>query len=224
MEAAIALLLAAAFAYACADLLKKNPIPFYLAFALVGALYAFGVVGSALPAAELALLPFLRRASIAFGLFSVVMFVGVLPEGHAIRLRLAPVRGQLALLAAILIVVHVLGYVPNYLAALGSGTVSGWVLVGLLVGLVVAALLAILSVTSISRVRKSMDAARWKRLQKLAYPFYLLMYLHLAAMLVPSSLMGGNSLANLVVYTVVVLSYAVLRFARSRGSEATHPA
>ncbi len=90
---------------------------------------------------------------------------------------------------------------------------------GLVVGVAVALVLVVLAATSVSAVRKAMDAAVWKRVQKLAYPFYLLMYVHLAAMLVPSSLMGGNSLANLVVYTVVVAAYALLRLAKAkRGS------
>lgn len=211
MEALIALVVAAVFAYACANVLKKHPVPFYIAFALVGAIYASGVLTQSVPAVELALIPFLRRASLAFGLFTVVMFVGVLPEANAVRKRLAPVRGTLSLLGAILILVHILGYAATYIAAITTGTAGGWIVLGLLVGLVVAVLLAVLAVTSISSVRKSMDASKWKRLQKLAYPFYLLMYVHLAAMLAPSSLVAGNSAINLAVYTVVVIAYVVLR-------------
>ena len=215
MEALIALVVAAVFAYACADVLKKRPVPFYIAFALVGAVYVSGVLAQSVPSAELALMPFLRRASLAFGLFTVVMFVGVLPESNAARKRLAPVRGTLSLLAAILIIVHILGYAATYIAAITTGTAGGWIVLGLLVGLVVAVLLAVLAVTSISSVRKSMDASKWKRLQKLAYPFYLLMYVHLAAMLAPSSLVAGNSAINLVVYTVVVVAYVVLRLLKA---------
>ena len=211
MEALIALVVAAVFAYACADVLKKHPVPFYIAFALVGAVYVSGVLAQSVPSAELALMPFLRRASLAFGLFTVVMFVGVLPESNAVRKRLVPVRGPLSLLGTILIIVHILGYAATYMAAITMGTAGSWIVLGLLVGLVVAVLLAVLAVTSITPVRKGMDASKWKRLQKLAYPFYLLMYVHLAAMLVPSSLVAGNSAFNLAVYTVVVVAYVVLR-------------
>lgn len=197
-------------------MLKKHPAPFYIVFAAIGAVYAFGLLGSVAPAAELALLPFLRRASLAFGLFTVVMFVGVLPDDNTLRHRLAPIRGQLALLGTILIIVHVLGYAANYLVAIGSGTVSPAVMCGLIVGIAVAVLLVVLAVTSITPVRKSMDGALWQKVQKLAYPFYLLMYVHLAAMLVPSSMMGGNSMLNLVVYTIVVVLYVVLRIMKAR--------
>ncbi|MDO4400485.1 MAG: ferric reductase-like transmembrane domain-containing protein [Coriobacteriia bacterium] len=215
MDVIIALLLSFVFAYACAGVLKKHPVPFYIAFALVGAVYISGVLGSTAPAAELALLPFLRRASLAFCLFSVVMFVGVLPESSALRHRLAPVRGQLSLLATILIIVHVLGYAANYLATVLAGTASPWVLCGILTGVVVAVLLAILAATSITPVRKAMEAASWKKLQKLAYPFYVLMYAHLLFMLVPSSMLGGNSAMNLVVYTVVFVAYVILRLMKA---------
>ena len=211
MEAIIALVVAAAFAHACANVLKQHPAPFYIVFALAGAIYASGMLTQSAPAVELALIPFLRRASLAFGLFTVVMFVGVLPESNAVRKRLAPVRGTLSLLGAILILVHILGYAATYIAAITTGTAGGWIVLGLLVGCVVAVLLAVLAVTSIPSVRKGMDAVGWKRLQKLAYPFYLLMYVHLAAMLAPSSLVAGNSAINLAVYTVVVVAYVVLR-------------
>ena len=219
MEAAIALVICCAFSYACAGLLKKAPIPFYIALAVVGTLFSTGVVGQYVPALNMALVPYLRRASIAFGLFSVVMFVGTLPDDHHVRTRLAPVRGPLSLLGFILVVVHVAGYAATYWASLATGAAAPWVVFGLVVGVAVALVLVVLAATSVSAVRKAMDAAVWKRVQKLAYPFYLLMYVHLAAMLVPSSLMGGNSLANLVVYTVVVAAYALLRLAKAkRGS------
>ena len=220
MEALIAIVVSAVFAYACAGVLKKHPVPFYVAFALVGIVYVSGALTQSVPAMELALLPFLRRASLAFGLFTVVMFVGVLPEGNAMRHRLAPVRGQLSLLGAILIIVHVLGYAATYIAAITTGTAGGLITCGLLVGLVVAVLLAVLAVTSITPVRKGMDAGKWKSIQKLAYPFYLLMYVHLAAMLVPSSLAGGNSALNLAVYTLVVIAYIVLRLIKASKDKA----
>ena len=215
MDVIIALVLSFVFAYACAGILKKHPVPFYIAFALVGVVYVSGALGSAVPAAELALLPFLRRASLAFCLFTVVMFVGVLPESSALRHRLAPVRGQLSLIAAILIIVHVLGYAANYLATVLAGTASPAIMCGLLVGVIVAVLLAILAITSITPVRKAMETASWKKLQKLAYPFYGLMYAHLLFMLAPSSLLGGNSLINLAVYTAVFVAYVVLRLMKA---------
>lgn len=218
MEATIAILAAAAFSYACAPALKKHPVPFYIAFAIIGAVYVSGVLSASVPAAELALMPFLRRASLAFGLFTVVMFVGVLPEESAIRARLTPVRGKLSLLGTILIAVHILGYASTYLASITAGATSSWILFGLIAAIVVGVLLAILAVTSITSVHKSMDANLWKKVQKLAYPFYLGMYIHLAAMLVPSSMLGGNSAINLVVYTVVVVAYVVLRLWRARAA------
>lgn len=220
MEAAIALVASCLFSYAGAGLLKKAPIAFYVAFALVGALFAAGVVASYAPALNMALVPYLRRASLAFGLFSVVMFIGVLPESNAVRKRLAPVRGTLSLIALILVAVHIVGYAATYWASMAGGAASPWIAFGFVMGAIVTVLLLVLGVTSVSRVRTSMDGAMWKRIQRLAYPFYLLMYAHLAAMLVPSSLAGGNSLANLVVYTVVVVAYVVLRVMRGLKARA----
>ena len=216
MEAIIALVACFAFSYACAGPLKKLPLAFYAVFVIVGAIFASGVLEAYAPALYLVLVPFFRRASIVFGLFTVVMFIGALAEDNPVRKRLAPVRGPLSLIGFILAAVHVLGYAATYWAAVSGGSASPWIVFGFIVGTVVSVLLVVLSITSIAAVRKAMDAHAWKRVQKLAYPFYLLMYVHVIAMLAPSSLVGGNSLANLVVYTVVVLAYVVARVLRAK--------
>ena len=223
MEAALSLCLCCAFAYAFAKPVKSKAPVFYIVFACVGVLFATGVVSRVLPHADLILIPFLRRAPLAFGLFSVVMFIGVLPEGGAFRKRLQPIRGELSLLGFVLVAVHVACFAPTFFATLIAGNATAWIAVGIVIGVVVAVLLLILSATSVQVVHKAMDGAAWKRLQKLAYPFYLLMYAHLVAMLAPSSMSGGSSLANLTVYTIVVFAYIVLKLrsgaVNRRGNE-----
>lgn len=215
MEAFVALLVCSVFAYALTCPLKKAPVVFYIVFALVGALFASGVIAQWAPALNMALVPFLRRAPIAFGLFTVVMFIGVFPDDSPIRKRLAPIRGVLSLLAFILVIVHVLGYVVAYWTSVTTDVASPWIAFGFIMGVVTLVLLVILSVTSVSAVHKAMDSTKWQRVQKLAYPFYLLMYVHLAAMLLPSSLSGGNSLFNLAVYTIVMIAYVALRLLKA---------
>ena len=217
MEAVVALVACALFSYVCAGLIKKAPIAFYIAFILAGALFASGVMEAHAPWLHLALVPYVRRASLAFGLFTVVMMIGALPEDNPVRKRLAPVRGTLSLLGCILIIVHVLGYAATYWGSVANGIASSLISFGFIVGIVVCLLLLVLSVTSVAAVRRALDAHTWKNVQKLAYPFYLLMYVHLAAMLAPSSLAGGNSLANLIVYTVVVVLYLAARALRTAG-------
>ncbi len=219
MEAFIAVVVCAVLAYVLAYPLKKAPIAFYAVFALVGALFSSGLLAQWVPELNMALVPYLRRAPVAFGLFTIVMFVGVLPDDNPVRKRLAPIRGSLSLLAFILVIVHVSGYAVSYWMSMAAGVASSWIAFGFIMGIVTLVLLVILSITSVSAVHKAMDSTRWQRVQKLAYPFYFLMYVHLAAMLLPSSLAGGNSLSNLVVYTVVVIAYVVLRLLKARRAK-----
>ena len=53
-------------------------------------------------------------------------------------------------------------------------------------------------------------------MQRLAYPFYLLTYVHLVLLLAPSAFAGRETATvSLVVYSVAVGSYAVLRMRRA---------
>jgi DMSO/TMAO reductase YedYZ heme-binding membrane subunit len=77
-------------------------------------------------------------------------------------------------------------------------------------------LLAVLTVTSFVVVRNHMRPTFWKRLQTLAYPFYLLIYLHLILVLLPSALSGSLAIAfNLLVYTALFATYTALRLRRA---------
>ena len=53
-----------------------------------------------------------------------------------------------------------------------------------------------------------MKAKSWKRLQRLAYPFFILIYIHV--MLLFSMNVEKNRL-SIIVYTLVYVSYVVLR-------------
>ena len=55
------------------------------------------------------------------------------------------------------------------------------------------ALMAILLATSLLAVKQRLKPSAWKGVQRLAYPFYLLMYVHLALLLLPSALSGKET-------------------------------
>lgn len=68
---------------------------------------------------------------------------------------------------------------------------------------VLLVLLVVLGVTSFAFVKRQMSTASWKKVQKLAYPFFGLVYVHLLLMLLPSALHGGLAAqASVVVYSV----------------------
>ena len=108
-------------------------------------------------------------------------------------------------------------YLASYLPrnVLG-GAVSPNVMASFAVAVVLLVLLLVLGVTSFNAVKRRMRTDTWKKVQKLAYPFFLLVYVHLLLMLAPSALHGGiAATASVAVYSAVFLAYLVLRLFRA---------
>ena len=119
-------------------------------------------------------------------------------------------------------------YLASYGPRLG-GALSANVLGALAVALGLLALLLVLGVTSFGFVKKRMRTESWKRLQRWAYVFFALVYVHLMLMLAPAASRGGEAaVASVVVYTAVFGAYAVLRVRRAvldrASTEAEKPA
>ena len=76
--------------------------------------------------------------------------------------------------------------------------------------------MAVLWATSAQRVKHTMKAASWKRVQRLAYPFYVLTYVHLALLLMPSAAAGnGVAVLSIAVYSIVMGAYVILRLRKA---------
>lgn len=195
--------------------LKRHPAPFYCAALGLVALYLFGLTAHVSGGWWPYFMPLMQRCSVAFLLFSVVMFAGVLDDSSRVRARLMPIRRQLSILGCIFALGHIDLYASSYLPRTSSAF-SGNLAFSLALAALLVALMIVLAVTSFQVVKHRMSAATWKGIQRLAYPFYLLTYVHLALLLLPSALAGKDTaLVSLTVYTVVVLAYVVLRTRRA---------
>ena len=76
-------------------------------------------------------------------------------------------------------------------------------------------LLGVLAVTSIKALSVRMDARTWKRIQRLVYPFFLLVFVHLLGyMLVPLRAGATDLLVGFGFYVVIFAAYLVLRTRR----------
>ena len=185
--------------------LKRHPVPFYIvALALVG-LYWFGTTTNTAGGMWPYFMPLMQRCALAFVLFTIVMFVA----------RLMPIRRQLSILGCIFALGHLAFYGVSYVPRLGSA-LNGNLGFSLALAALLVLLMAILLVTSFQVVKRRMSAARWKGVQRLAYPFYLLTYVHLVLLLAPSAFAGRETATvSLVVYSVAVGAYVVLRMRRA---------
>ena len=84
------------------------------------------------------------------------------------------------------------------------------------ISLVLIAIMLVLTVTSFPSVRKKMQAKKWKQLQRTAYVFYGLMYVHIMLINIPYARLGlGMYVANVVIYSMVFLGYAAMRIAKA---------
>lgn len=128
MYTLIALLIAVSFTIVCRNALKRNPAPFYTAFAVIAAFYAIlKFAGGSVPAFVTAgLLPMITGGFLAAALFLIVMITGVFANGSTPRRFLAPIRGPLSILACILTFSHAAADLPSMLSGQTGGTaVSG---------------------------------------------------------------------------------------------------
>jgi DMSO/TMAO reductase YedYZ heme-binding membrane subunit len=226
MSLIISLIAAAALAISCAKPLKQAPWAFYLLAALVAAAGVYFTY-SPLPNPVLRSVVFaIQKGQVAFALFAVVMFTGVLAQDSKARRHLGPVRAELSIMAAVLIVAHFVPYLSNYLGYAASLlTLRPSILSSLAAALVMLVLLALLTVTSINAVKRRMDAGRWKALQRLAYPFFALILLHLLGYLLIPALNGApRAILEVVVYLLVFAAYTALRIRKALTDRASQKA
>jgi DMSO/TMAO reductase YedYZ heme-binding membrane subunit len=215
----ITLVITIALAFLLRKPLKKAPLAFYAlaVVACVVSLWLFSLPATERPALLGGLYFIMRRGYVALSLFTVTMFIGVFNENSSIRRALNPVRAEYSIIAAILIVGHIVPYLISYLQQLMSPlSLRGNIAVSLALSCVLFFLLVLLTVTSFTVVRQHMRSRTWKNLQRLAYLFFLLIYAHLAGFLLPAALQGSPiALTNMAIYSVLFVSYAILRVHRS---------
>lgn len=172
----------------------------------------------------------LTSGTLPAALFAIVMYAAVLPRKSRIFRCVMSSRGEIAILASLLGLTHMVyyGHLLGQKAGKTSGGMSGRDLAIKVTALLLLLLLVPLTVTSLKKIRRKMNGKRWKKLQRWSYLFYGLLYLHVAASVYPKAVSGNTeSLADLSCYTAVFGIYAVLRVEKmleKKKKQAYHPA
>ena len=157
-----------------------------------------------------------QKCMLSLALFTVVMFIGCFPRSSRVSFWLRPARAELSIAACLLAAGHMASYLGTYAAQLAGGAARGNVALSFAVAMALLSLLLVLGVTSVHAVKRRMTAERWMRVQRWAYPFFALVYVHLMLMLAPAALRGGASAQeSIAVYTAIFGVYAVARVARA---------
>lgn len=158
--------------------------------------------------------PIFARGALAGAIFVLVMVTGAFPKGSQGMKRLLPIRGQLSILACILTIGHNLAYSKTYLVRMftHAGSMPLPTRISIVCGVGMDLLMIPLFITSFPSVRKRIGAKRWKRLQRLAYPFYVLLCAHILLLMLPNALRGKPGYAVTVfVYSAVFVTYLLCR-------------
>lgn len=214
--------------------LKAHPLPFYLLALAADALAIFGGPALGLSAANNAVWAvfygLMRRAIPAFALFTVVMFVGCFKNGSRPKRWLAPVRAELSILACLLSVAHIVFYLQTYDRIMFGGIVQPTQITYDAYGfsIILTAVLGVLGVLSLRAIRRLMPHRIWKAIQRMAYPFFVMVYLHVVLVrLRPNPNALDTVLQSAAVYGLFVVVYLVARIVRwgldrwARGAQPT---
>lgn len=214
MELVISLIASLALALLLRKPIKKYPIVFYVIAVAVDVLFLTNVLFDVQRDVAIAGYPYVVRCLVGFSLFTIVMYVGALGDKNRVRHMLMPIRGELSVIACILTFGHVINYLNSYIEDILGGFFG--MPVSMVASLVVSAILIILlvplAVTSLNSVKSRMNKASWKTLQKAAYVFYVLTFIHILLMLIPTfSTSAQRATVSMVIYGVILVVYVALR-------------
>ena len=214
----ISLIIVALFIYFLKDSLKKYANIFYIGVAVISiAVFLLEFLPMHLFVKN-NILGIFAKGSLGTAMFVVVMYTGALPKGNKLIAPLMKIRGELSITAAILVLCHNFTYGMTYFRMLFTKTslLSATQLAAAVISLVLIAIMIVLTVTSFPSVRKKMQAKKWKQLQRTAYVFYGLMYVHIMLINIPYARLGlGMYVANVVIYSIVFLGYAAMRISKA---------
>lgn len=206
------------FAFGCRDALKKHGGVFYLAAVLIVILeiiyYRLGIRDLAPEWLTVHLVNFFKRGALPTAMFMVVMYLGALDGTHPPVRKLTEIRGELSILACILTLGHNIIYGLKHFVTLftNPAEMKPNVLAAALLSLIMIAIMLPLMITSFKAVRGRMQASRWKGLQRLAYLFFALIYVHVMVLFVPKA---DKKLADILIYTAIFALYLVLRLRKA---------
>jgi methionine sulfoxide reductase heme-binding subunit len=142
---------------------------------------------------------FLNSGHLSVGLFLLVMFAGVLPKKSKAYKSLLLVRGELAIMGFIFLLPHALDKLSLALSFYNF------------TGLIAFILFIPLVYTSFMPIRKKMNPKQWKRLHKLSYIAYFMLYIHLGFDIFIGSTVFVSFGRNSVLYHLLFLLYFILK-------------
>jgi DMSO/TMAO reductase YedYZ heme-binding membrane subunit len=202
----------------------KFPVLFYLLSIITAvAMVAFDLLTN-IPIWDYVVESF-GRGAMATAIFVIVMYLGALPRKFPCVVQLHQIRGELSIIACILTIVHIVHsgryYFPRILFNISELNYPQ--IIATFATFILLIIMLPLFITSFRSVRNKIKPKSWKNLQKWAYPFYGLLYVHIMVImgyryyyfsnsgLDPDTGEAINAMITLIIYTAVFLIYFILR-------------
>lgn len=120
----ISLVLAVAFVFLCGKALKKHPILFYSGAGIITIVLALIPFDGVPDFVNNYILALFRRGSLATAIFIIVMYTGALKNGSALMKRLIVIRGELSIMASIMILCHNIFFGKTYFVRLFTSALT----------------------------------------------------------------------------------------------------
>ncbi len=209
-----ALFFAFGFTYLCRREIKRHAVIFYIAASIVSVIVIL-IDSRDLPFwINPYIINLFSRGIFATALWCVVMWTGAFPNGSKAIRAFMPVRGEISILAVCLTLGHNIGYGKTYFVWLLTETerMNKNQIMAAVLSLAMLGIMIPLTILSFQSVRKRVSPKKWKRIQRLAYLFYGMIYLHVMVLYIPLA-QGGREeyLLGVFVYSVVFIGYGICR-------------
>ncbi|WP_448946655.1 FMN-binding protein [Lachnoanaerobaculum sp.] len=201
------------FFYLLEKPIKKHATLFYIATIIISVLSVLAPKKGLPFVIDYLVKNILARGTLAGALFILVMVASVCPAAK-LRGLLLRTRGEMAIIAALLTLIHNISYGKHYFVALFTkiSDLDAPRIFAAVLSLVMIVLLIPLTLTSFMVIRKKMNPKKWKSLQRLSYIFYGLLFIHIS-MIFSISIAKGHlsTLFDLSVYVIIYIAYLICR-------------
>lgn len=205
--------------YFCRKSIKKNAVFYYIGSIIIGFITIFANLSTTPNFLNKILDMFFRYGTASTAIFTIVMYSNAFVKFPFLQKNFMPIRAELSIIGCILAYAHNIFTGQTYFVRLFTmpDKLKLPILFATIISIILLCLMTPLFITSFTSVRKKMKPKKWKQLQRLAYVFYGLIYIHIMLLMLPSALAGGSKyIINVVVYSIVFITYGVLRIYKYR--------
>ena len=151
-----------------------------------------------------------KRGAFSTAIFIIVMYLGAVKKNNVIAKRLFSIRGEMSIIACISTLGHNIVYGLYYFPKLflDTSSLNRSQIIAVSLTIVMISIMMPLFITSFRCVRNKMKASTWKRIQRLAYPFFIMIYIHV---MVLYSAKLDKHIFDIIIYTLIFGVYGILR-------------